>query len=314
MTRPIKSSFVVPLFKSERSVALLIHTLALLPIDYTEHEFIFVDDASPDKTRQIAFNELNKSRLRYQLISHTRNYGEHNAVLTGYRHSRGLYVINLDDDLQNPPIEALRLLEYALNHDSDVVYGDYNKKMHAQWRNLGSMVANYTAKKLLSLDPSVYLSSFRCVRGSIARQIASYDGPYPYIDGLIPQYTSSIDSLTVTHQARRHGDSGYNLRRLVRLWLIIFTSFSVMPLRLASIFGVMSFIFGTLLSFGLVIDYLLYGTVAPGWTSTFCIILTVFGVQALLIGILGEYLGRVLLTVSKKPQSFVRDILKSEDH
>ena len=307
-----RASFIIPLYKSEESLPALISSLEGLNLDRNTHEFIFVNDASPDNTHAVVSNLLSNGTLSYKLILHTRNYGEHNAVLTGYRYSVGKRVINLDDDLQNPPQEALRLLHYAEMNDFDVIYGDYQQKMHAQWRNYGSKLANFTARFLLNTDPSIYLSSFRCVHGDIARQIATYGGPYPYIDGLIPQYTTKIGSLTVRHSQRQSGTSGYNVRRLVRLWLIIFTSFSVMPLRLATIFGLLSFLIGIILSLVLVFDYFMNGTVAPGWTSTLCIMLSAFGIQSLLTGILGEYLGRILLTVSNKPQSHVREIITNQ--
>jgi len=312
-TSECRASFIIPLYKSEESLPELISSLESLSLDRHNHEFIFVNDASPDDTQLKLRRLLRNSSLSYKIILHTRNYGEHNAVLTGYRHSLGDYVINLDDDLQNPPQEAIRLLQYAEKHDCDVVYGDYQQKMHATWRNLGSKLANLTARFLLNTDPGIYLSSFRCLRGDIARQVATYTGPYPYIDGLIPQYTTTIRSLTVKHCQRKLGNSSYNIRRLVRLWLIIFTSFSIMPLRLATIMGIISFIAGIVFSIVLILDHLANGTVAPGWTSTLCIMLSAFGVQSLLTGILGEYLGRILLTVSNKPQSHVRQVITSRD-
>lgn len=308
-----RASFIIPLYKSEESLPDLISSLERLGLDSKQHEFIFVNDASPDQTLSVITELLRNSSLSYKLLSHTRNYGEHNSVLTGYRHSLGDYVINLDDDLQNPPQEAIRLLQYAETYDCDVVYGDYQQKMHAHWRNLGSKLANFTARLLLNTDPSIYLSSFRCLRGDLARQVAAYRGPYPYIDGLIPQYTTDICSLTVKHCQRDIGSSSYNVRRLVRLWLIIFTSFSIMPLRLATILGVLSFVTGVIFSLALIFDYIANGTIAPGWTSTLCIILSAFGIQSLLIGILGEYLGRILLTVSNKPQSYVRQLVTNQD-
>lgn len=313
MAKKYRASFIIPLYKSEESLPDLISSLERLNLDAKQHEFIFVNDASPDQTLSVISELLRNSNLSYKLLLHTRNYGEHNSVLTGYRHSRGDYVINLDDDLQNPPQEAIRLLQYAETYDCDVVYGDYQQKMHAHWRNLGSQLANFTARFLLNTDPSIYLSSFRCLRGDLARQVAAYRGPYPYIDGLIPQYTTDIRSLTVKHCQRDIGSSSYNVRRLVRLWLIIFTSFSIMPLRLATILGILSFLIGVVFSLALIFDYIANGTIAPGWTSTLCIILSAFGIQSLLIGILGEYLGRVLLTVSNKPQSHVRQLITNQD-
>ena len=225
-------TLLIPLYRSAGCVEELITRLESLelPCDW---ELLLVDDGSPDDTVAVARRRLRTSPLRGLVIRHARNYGEHAAVLTGYRHSRGAWIVNLDDDLQNPPEEALRLWQMARHQDLDVVYGDYRQKQHASWRNLGSRFANRTANWLLDLPERFYLSSFRCVSGPMARQVAEYQGPYPYIDGLLSQYTQRIGSLVVRHDRRYEGLSNYNLRRLVRLWLTIFTSFSIMPLRLA---------------------------------------------------------------------------------
>ena len=300
-------SLVVPLYRSSGSVEALINRLESLVVP-APWELVLVDDGSPDDTVARLRRRLNGSPLRGVLIRHGRNFGEHQAVLTGYRHARGQHVINLDDDLQNPPEEGLRLWHKALAEELDVVYGDYRQKQHAGWRNLGSRFANRTANWLLDLPDRFYLSSFRCVAGVVAQQAADYRGPYPYIDGLLSLYTTAIGSLKVQHDRREAGDSGYNLRRLIRLWLNIFTSFSIMPLRLASLLGVVLALAGGLTLIVLVVESLLQGSQVQGWLSIISAILLFGGLQCLLIGMLGEYLGRIFLTVSGRPQSFVRSL------
>jgi undecaprenyl-phosphate 4-deoxy-4-formamido-L-arabinose transferase len=300
-------SLVIPLYRSRSSVGELVSRLEGLQIG-DDWEVIFVDDGSPDDTVDCLRQRLRSSPLHGLLVCHGRNYGEHNAVLTGYRHSRGDYVLNIDDDLQNPPEEGLRLWREAQHSHCDVVYGDYRTKQHAGWRNIGSRFANRTANSLLDLPNRLYLSSFRCVSGPVARKVAEYQGPYPYIDGLLSQYTRSIISLKVQDDCRQEGESGYNLRRLIRLWLNIFTSFSVMPLRIVSLLGV------TLAILGMLLVIVLWATAyrqtqsAPGWLSIISAILLFGGLQSLILGLIGEYVGRILLTVSGKPQSSVRTV------
>ncbi len=300
-------SLVIPLYRSAGSIDPLIDRLEglVLPCRW---EVVFVDDGSPDDTAARLRRRLKGSPLQGLMICHGRNFGEHQAVLTGYRHSSGRYVLNLDDDLQNPPEEGLRLWRKAVADGLDVVYGDYRQKRHASWRNLGSRFANQTAYWLLDLPERFYLSSFRCVAGVIAHHAARYEGPYPYIDGLLSQYTRSIGSLDVQHDSRSAGQSGYNLRRLIRLWLNIFTSFSIMPLRLASLLGVGMALAGLLSIITLVLQALIQGVQVQGWLSIVSAILMFGGIQCLLMGLLGEYLGRIFLTVSGKPQSFVRSL------
>ncbi len=300
-------SLVIPLYRSRSTIDLLLDRLeALKPA--CSWELILVDDGSPDGTAERARERLQRSPLRGLLICHSRNYGEHQAVLSGYRHAAGTYIVNLDDDLQNPPEEALRLWQKAREENLDVVYGDYRQKQHESWRNLGSRFANRTANWLLDLPDRFYLSSFRCVSGLIAHRVADYQGPYPYIDGLISQFTQRIGSLKVQHDRRQAGETNYNLRRLTRLWLNIFTSFSIMPLRLATLLGVVMASIGAASLIILVAQALIYAQTVQGWLSIICTILIFGGIQCLLIGMMGEYLGRIFLTVSGKPQSFLRSV------
>ena len=300
-------SLVIPLYRSSDSIEALVSRLETLVVP-GPWELVLVDDGSPDDTVARLRRRLKTSPLQGVLIRHGRNFGEHQAVLTGYRHARGRHVINLDDDLQNPPEEGLRLWHKAVSEELDVVYGDYRQKQHASWRNLGSRFANRTANWLLDLPDRFYLSSFRCVVGVVAQQAADYRGPYPYIDGLLSLYTTAIGSLKVQHDRRETGDSGYNLRRLIRLWLNIFTSFSIMPLRLASLLGVVLALAGGVTLIVLLLESLLQGSQVQGWLSIISAILLFGGLQCLLIGMLGEYLGRIFLTVSGRPQSFVRSL------
>jgi len=300
-------SLVIPLYRSRSTIDLLIDRLeGLKPA--CSWELILVDDGSPDDTAERARERLQGSPLRGLLICHSRNYGEHQAVLSGYRHAAGTYIVNLDDDLQNPPEEALRLWQKARDENLDVVYGDYRQKQHESWRNLGSRFANRTANWLLDLPDRFYLSSFRCVSGLIAQRVADYHGPYPYIDGLLSQYTQRIASLKVQHDRRYAGETNYNLRRLTRLWLNIFTSFSIMPLRLATLLGLAMASIGAASLIALVVQALIERQTVEGWLSIICTILIFGGIQCLLIGVLGEYLGRIFLTVSGKPQSFLRSV------
>ena len=300
-------TIVIPLYRSESSIPYLLNRLENLPTSKLWN-VVFVDDGSPDNTFKTIKTLLQHSPINAILVRHTRNYGEHNAVLTGYRYASGEYILNLDDDLQNPPEEALRMLQHAQDNNFDVVYGNYRSKKHSIWRNTGSFFANLTAKFLLDINGTDYLSSFRCVSLLMAKSIAHYKGPYVYIDGILSQLTSSISSIDVHHDERYVGESNYNMRRLIRLWLVILTGFSLMPLRIAILIGISSaFIGASGLIYTLIINILDRNQV-PGWTSIISSILFFGGIQCLLLGALGEYIGRIYLAMSGKPQSLVRSI------
>lgn len=305
-------SLIIPLYKSEATIELLLSRLEALQTN-APWQVIFVDDGSPDKTYDAIHQRLQHSPLEALLIRHTRNFGEHQAVLTGYRHAEGEYFINIDDDLQNPPEEALRLLAYAKANDLDVVYGNYVEKKHNLFRNLGSTFANLTARLLLDLPRSYYLSSFRCVRRLIGERITTVSSPYVYIDGLLSQATQQIGSLDVQHDQRDSGVSNYNIRRLIRLWLVILTSFSLMPLRIASFIGLVAATIGAI-SLSYIVISSMFGTIeVAGWPSVISAILFFGGVQCLLLGLLGEYVGRIYLTLYGKPQALIRSIVHHSD-
>ncbi|KEF40734.1 MAG: hypothetical protein ER33_15450 [Cyanobium sp. CACIAM 14] len=304
---PYAFSLIVPLYRSEETIERLVDRLEAIGFPQP-WQVIFVDDGSPDRTHALLSQRLRRSSLAALLVRHTRNFGEHQAVLTGYRHAEGEFFINIDDDLQNPPEEALRLLEYARVHDLDVVYGNYIVKNHDLFRNLGSGFANFTARLLLDLPHFYYLSSFRCVSRQIGQLITPNSSPYVYIDGLLCQVTNRIGSLDVRHDPRDAGKSGYNLRRLIRLWLVILTSFSLMPLRIATFVGLGSAGLGGL-SFLYILVTTIFGTVeVAGWASETSSILFFGGIQCLLLGVLGEYIGRIYLTLHGKPQAHVRTV------
>ena len=303
----IKLSLIIPIYSSQKSIPSLLNRLEKLKLEFN-WEVVFVEDGSSDESFKTLFNLLKNSEFNAKLIRHNRNYGEHQAVLNGYRFSRGDYVVNLDDDLQNPPEEAIKLFNWAKKNNLDVVYGAYEEDKHAEWRNFGSKFAHLTAHIFLDLPNNCGLSSFRCLKGSIAKEVAKYNGPYPYIDGLIAQISQSIESIKVKHDKRFLGNSGYNLRRLIRLWINILTSFSLMPLRLSSLVGTF-FSFAGLVGIVIVIlETLIKGVTVSGWASVLSTVLLFGGIQCLLLGLVGEYLGRIYLTVSGKPQSTIRSI------
>ena len=310
MTAPLALSIVIPVYNGARSIGELVAALETLEVP-GGHEIVLVNDCSPDDSREICRGLLARALVPMTLVDLSRNFGEHNAVMAGLRQARGAHVITMDDDLQNPPSEVLRLLAYAQSSGKEVVYTHYAHKEHASWRNLGSRFTNRVADFLLDKPKGLYLSSFRCLSAFLAGEITRYEGPFPYVDGLILQVTQSIGSIEVQHLPRAHGGSNYNLRRLVRLWLNMFVNFSVMPLRLATFTGFLLGLCGLVGTVWVVLNAI-FDKTPPGWASISVAVLLLSGVQLTMLGLIGEYLGRVYLTANRKPQSVVRDVLRSE--
>lgn len=302
-------SFVIPLYRSAETIGSVVREIEGLRVE-GGHEIVLVNDGSGDRTGEVCRALVKDAKVPITLVEHARNYGEHNAVLTGWRHARGAHIVNLDDDGQNPPAEAVRLWQYARESGLDVVFGHYAEKQHSAWRNFGSWFTNRMTDWALDKPAGFYLSSFRCVTAFVAREVAAHTGPYPYVDGLILQVTQRIGSIEVKHEARKAGQSSYTLRRLVRLWLSAWVNFSVLPLRVATVLG---FIMASVGLGALVwVGWLWWNDKGPeygfGWLMAALLIFS--GTQLVLLGLIGEYLGRMFLTVNQRPQSVVREVVR----
>ena len=301
-------SFVVPLYNSAATIASLVHDIERLTIE-GGHELVLVNDGSADETAAICralvarlADPHHLRRTRPQLRRAQR--GADRLAARSRRH-----VVNLDDDGQNPPDEAVRLWRHAVADDLDVVFGHYDVKQHSLWRNAGSWFTNRMTDWALDKPPGFYLSSFRCVSRLVATNVSGYTGPYPYLDGLLLQVTQRIGSITVRHDDRRAGQSGYTLRRLLRLWLSAWLNFSLLPLRAATCVGLVTAIAG-LAAFAVVVQLWASDSgPAYGWGWVMATVLVFSGTQLVMLGLIGEYVGRMFLTVNQRPQAVVREVV-----
>ncbi|MGI6417213.1 MAG: glycosyltransferase family 2 protein [Thermoguttaceae bacterium] len=299
-------SVVIPVYNGSETIVAVVEEVqsALAGLS---HEIVLVNDGSSDASEAVC----NRLAARYPetvtFVQLSRNFGEHAAVLAGLRRTRGRYVATMDDDGQNPPDQILLLLDYARAHDLDVVYGRYREKRHSRLRNWGSWFTNAVATVVLKKPPELYLSSFRVMSRFLVKAVTRYRGPYPYLDGLILQATQRIGQIEVEHRQRQGGRSGYNLRRLVRLWSNMFLGFSIAPLRLATLGGMAVSLLSFVLLVAIVVDKLFFSPNVTVGIPTVLVCLTFFaGVQLWVLGMVGEYVGRVFLQLHGKPQAVVR--------
>jgi undecaprenyl-phosphate 4-deoxy-4-formamido-L-arabinose transferase len=298
-------SIVVPVYRGAATIGTLVHALeGLSPAGGME--IILVNDGSPDHSGAVCAELVKAAKLPMVYAEHGRNFGEHNAVMTGLRYARGDYVITMDDDLQNPVDEVLRMYDHARLNGWDVVYSRYAKTEQVGWRRLGSRFANRVADWLLDKPPGLYLSSFRCMSAFVVSSVTRYAGPYPYVDGLIMQTTQKIDSIEVKNLPRAIGQSNYTLKRLVRLWLNLATSFSLAPLRLAVWAGGIMAVLGAIGAVLTIAEALTSEHLPSGWASTMTVLLLLSGIQSMILGVVGEYVGRTFLSASSKPQATIR--------
>ena len=299
-------SIVVPVYRSAQILPQLvdqIHAEMNKEGLGDRFELVLVNDASPDNSWQVILT-LARQHAFIKGVSLRRNFGQHNAIMAGLHYVSGDFIVLMDDDLQHPP-HAIGDLVRALSEGYDVCYTNYLNRQHAAWKKLGSQFNDWAATLLLGKPKGLYLSSFKGMRKEIAQEIIQYNGPYAYIDGLIFDVTRSITTIDIEHQTRHAGDGNYNLRRSLSLWLKMATSFSVMPLRLATYAGFSLAAVSLVLIIFVLVQKLMHPDMAAGWASLIATILFIGGMQTLFIGIIGEYLGRTYLKLNNKPQFVV---------
>lgn len=297
-------SVVIPVYNSERTIAPLVDRLQDC-LAGRRAEIILINDGSKDRSEAIC--QLLDDRFgNVQFISLRRNFGEFNAVLCGLAHSEGRYVVIIDDDFQNPPESILTLVETAEAGQYDVVYSYYAQKQHHWFRNLGSWLVNTLTTYSLDKPRDLYLSSFKLIRREVVQEIVRYQGPYPYIDGLIFRSTRNVGSVEVPHNPRLDGRSNYTVRKLVSLFLNVFIGYSLWPIRVFTVLGATLFGLGLLSGLLFGISWLLNGVHLVGWGIVVWVVLTGLGLQLLFLGVLGEYLGKLFMAHSGLPAYVVK--------
>jgi polyisoprenyl-phosphate glycosyltransferase len=283
---------------------------ALVPTGL-DFEVILVNDGSPDATWDV-IESLCRSVPNVVGIDLRRNYGQDNAILAGMRFARGRAVAVMDDDLQHDPSDLPALLA-RLDEGADVVYADLLNRRHKAWKTLGSWFNGKVAEWLISKPKGIYLSPYKVMRGEVAELICRYEGPDPYVDGLLFQVTGRFAQVPVQHHPRHAGSSSYTFWRSVGVWARLATSFSVRPLRLVTWCGLGLGLLGALLAVHVVAYRLLFperfAPAVAGWASLMVALLVIGGVQMVFLGILGEYAGRTHTTVLGKPQATIREVL-----
>ncbi|MBU0743247.1 glycosyltransferase family 2 protein [bacterium] len=302
-------SLVVPVYNSTATLEELTARLhaVLDPLTSGAWEIVFVNDGSRDES-WAHIGRLAAREDRITGINLTRNFGQHNSIMCGIAHACGRYVITLDDDLQNPPEEIPKLLA-KIEEGYDVVYGVFEKKKHSLFRNFGSELVQWMYRK--TFNTKGRLTSFRIIDRDIAKRLLEYGRSFTFIDGLISWNTSRIGNTVVEHHARASGRSGYSNRKLLILALNMATNFSIGPLQVATIVGILFSMFGFIFGFYILLKKILMDIPISGYTSTIVTVAFLSGVQLLTVGVLGEYIGRIHINVSNCPQYVVRDIIPS---
>ena len=305
-----KISFIIPCYRSEHTLGTVVNeiteTMAAMADRY-DYDIFLINDSSPDGTAEV-IEKLCAASDRIRGISFARNFGQHAALMAGFRYSDGDICVALDDDGQTPANQVERLLN-AIEDGADAVYAKYDHKKHSGFRNFGSRVNDMMLRIMLSKPKELFVSSYFAVRRFVVEDMIRYENSYPYVIGLVLRSTKRIVNVDIDHRDRMEGASGYTLKKLLGLWFNGFTAFSVKPLRIATFLGGMSACIGLLYGLYVIIRRLLFPIPAEamGFAALMSAIVFFGGMILLMLGLIGEYIGRIYISMNNSPQYVIRD-------
>ena len=305
-----KVSFVIPCYNSSKTIEKVIEEIkdTMKQLAKYEYEIILVNDCSPDNTFEV-IEELCRKNKNICGISLAKNFGQHGALMAGFHQVTGDILVCLDDDGQTPADEVGKLLD-KIEAGDDVVYASYAHKKHSLFRNFGSYVNELMAQFLLGKPKDLYVSSYFAARRFVVKEMLKYENAYPYVIGLVLRTTKKISNVPVNHREREIGQSGYTLAKLLGLWFNGFTAFSTKPLRIATIGGTAFAMVGFLYGIYTVIKKFVNPAVPVGFSSMMSALMFIGGVMMLMLGLIGEYIGRMYICMNNAPQFVVRDIIE----
>jgi polyisoprenyl-phosphate glycosyltransferase len=308
-----KITVVIPVYKSEDCLDELVKRLTSVLNNFAKtYEIVLVNDCSPDNSWNKII-DLCKVYDNLKGINLRKNFGQDCAIMAGLNNSSGEFVIIMDDDLQHDP-KDIPILIGKLEEGYDVCYALFESKKQSWFKNFGSWFNGKVAEIVIDKPKNVYLSPYKAIKRGVIDEIIKYDGPYPYVDGLIFRVTRNITQVKVEHHERYSGQGNYNLIKSIRVWLRLATNFSVFPLRIATVFGFVASIIGFLMALYFIIQRIVDGQSPIGWASMIVTVLFVGGIQLMAIGTIGEYIGRLFIYYSKEPQFVVKEIVEKSDN
>ena len=308
-----KVSFVIPCYKSALTIEGVIQEIKETMASFQEkysYEVILVNDFPEDGTFDV-IREITAENENIIGVNLAKNFGQHAALMAGFHYCSGDITVCLDDDGQTPANEVGKLLD-KIEEGYDVVYAKYEHKKHSAFRNFGSKVNEIMTRFMLGKPRELYVSSYFAARKFVVDEMLRYQNSYPYVIGLVLRTTKNVTNVVVNHREREIGTSGYTFGKLLGLWLNGFTAFSIKPLRVATACGGFCAVVGFLYGIHTIIKKLVNPAVPMGWSSTMAALVFIGGMLMLMLGLIGEYLGRIYISLNNAPQYVVREVVGQE--
>lgn len=304
-----KLSFVIPCYRSEQTITAVVMEIKdwTQRNEITDYEIITINDNSPDQVGKV-LEHLAEEDRHLKVIELAMNRGKHSAMLAGYRYAKGDIIVNLDDDGQCP-LDKLSLLLEAIECGADIAFAHYPKKKQSILKNFGSMVNEWMAQILIGQPSDLQISNFSVLRRFVLNEIIRYQNPYPYMGGLFLRTTAHIVDVEMEERERTSGTSGYTFCKSLSLWLNGFTAFSVKPLRIATVLGGICAMMGFLAGLWVIVRKLRYPEILAGYSSMMALLLFIGGIIMVMLGLIGEYIGRIYICINQSPQYVIRQMI-----
>lgn len=306
--KPIEISIVVPVYNSESCLDELANQVQKA-LENFSYELILVNDASTDRSWSKILS-LAQAQESICGISLKKNSGQDNAIMAGLTHARGKYVVIMDDDLQHSPYDIIRLYNEC-SHGYDICYAAFKKRQSA-WKNLGSELNGFLSQLLLKKPKDLYLSPFKMIRQDFLKEILKYQGPFPYVDGIVLSLTSNIGQIETIHHDRFSGEGNYGLYKSISVFLKHVTGYSLYPLRIVTMTGVLSSTLAIFMAIYFLVDYFTNSRHVEGWLTLVLLLVFFSGLTLMCLGLIGEYVGRIYLTITSKRQFTIDKVIRLE--
>lgn len=305
-------SIVIPCYKSANTIGKVVE-MSMEVIDKIEDldcEFVLVNDYSPDDTFE-AIRALAAKYPNVKGINLAKNFGQHNAIMAGLHAAKGDYIMGMDDDMQTHPSQIPAFIE-KMNEGYDVVFGIYKKRKFSFMKNLTSNIASAIVWSMVERPKGLEASNYWCCRKYVKDEIIKYPGHNLYLQIMFYRTTANVANIEIEHFSREEGSSNYTFKKAFKLFMA-FMNYTMLPLRLSTIMGVLFSIAGFIGAIAVLVQKLIHPAVAVGWSSLMCGMLVLFGISFLMLGILGEYIGKLILSFNKTPQFVVREALNVDN-
>ncbi len=303
-----KLSFAIPCYRSENTIREVVSQIDSLMAQHHEYDYeiVMVNDCSPDGVWPV-IKQLVKENKHCKGVCFAKNFGQHAALMAAYRECTGDFIATIDDDGQTPVHQVFIMMDALLEGNYDVVYAKYIERKDNGFRKFGTKVNQWMMEHLLGKPHAVQMTSFYVAKKFVIDEMCEYTHSFPYTWGLVLRVTRNIGNAMIEHEERKDGSSGYTISKLLNLWMNGFTAFSIKPLRISAIVGVIFAFLGVIGIIFTVVTKILVPETAAGYSSLMSVLLIIGGALMLSMGLIGEYIGRIYMCINVTPQYVVRE-------